>query len=469
MNNRLIPLPALILVAVIVISGIVSTQSCAASDFAPGVARRSDAGKPAFPLPLIEPTPLKLLLIVTDPVRGCAYGKRGGVLYRSDDRFETAYVIHEFDSIIAGMYVMPNGMLFVSTDDDTHDRAKECRIWRSSDGGGTFVQVKTIVEGCALNWSFASDRENTLYMGEYGPKMPDCSKTVWRTRDYGDTWEASLRLPNVEGIHVHVVAVDPYTDYVWAVNGDIGYDGTWVSEDHGATWKKVRENEAPTSVVFTEDAIWWGEDGDWGTITRYDRATGEYRTAVVASEHGNYGGSVYAMTRGKSGLFYACMVKYSRQPHTPALWAGDGVEWQPVLPVAVPRNEDGGFTTIGGPDRDGWFYVEGYRIRDPERSLSAPARAPQPLYALSNAPNPFNASTVISFTLAENDIPCELNLYSSGGQLVRSLLAARLNCGPHAVLWDGKDTRGRACPSGLYIARLVAGSRTVACKLLLVK
>lgn len=107
---------------------------------------------------------------------------------------------------------MPNGMLFVSTDDDTHDRAKECRIWRSSDGGVTFVQVKTIVEGCALNWSFASDRENTLYMGEYGPKMPDCSKTVWRTRDYGDTWEVSLRLPNVEGIHVHVVAVDPYTE-----------------------------------------------------------------------------------------------------------------------------------------------------------------------------------------------------------------------------------------------------------------
>jgi len=31
MNNRLIPLPALILVAVIVISGIVSTQSCASA------------------------------------------------------------------------------------------------------------------------------------------------------------------------------------------------------------------------------------------------------------------------------------------------------------------------------------------------------------------------------------------------------------------------------------------------------
>lgn len=86
----MILLLVLTLSAVIVSPGIVSTQSCAASDFAPGGAHRSDAGKPAFPIPLIEPTPLKLLLIVTDPVRGCAYGKRGGVLYRSDDRFETA-------------------------------------------------------------------------------------------------------------------------------------------------------------------------------------------------------------------------------------------------------------------------------------------------------------------------------------------------------------------------------------------
>jgi hypothetical protein len=367
------------------------------------------------------------------------------------------------------MYVMPNGMIFVSTDDDIHDRAKDCRIWRSSDGGRTFVRIKTIVGGGALNWSFASDLGNTLYVGEYGPKMPDCSKTVWRTSDYGDTWEVSLRFPNVEDIHVHVVAVDPYTDNVWVVNGDTGHNGTWVSGDHGTTWKKVRENAQPTSVAFTEDAIYWGEDGDQGVITRYDRKTGEFRTVFVASEHGRYGGSVYAMARGASGLIYASMVKYSTQSHTPAVWAGGGDDWKAILPVETPKNEDGGFTTIGGPDRDGWLYVTGYRIRDPGRSLSAPGRIPHLPLALSNSPNPFNAATILSFTLDADDLPCTLGLYTVSGQLVRSLLAARLSRGPHTALWDGGKGAGRPCPSGLYLARLIAGDRSASLKIVMVK
>jgi hypothetical protein len=465
MNGTLIPLLLLALAAEVAFPEAASGQSRAAFAPAPGCA----LAKPAIPLPLIEPTPENLLFIVTDPSRGCAYGKRGGLLYRSDDRFDTVQLIHEFDSIIAGMYVMPDGMIFVSTDDDTHDRAKDCRIWRSRDGGRTFTLVKTIVEGCALNWSFTSDRENNLYLGEYGPKMPDCSKTVWKTSDFGDTWAAALTFPNVDGIHVHVVAVDPYTDNVWASNGDFGYCGIWVSEDHGATWKKVRENSAPTSVVFTEDAIWWGEDTDWGIITRYVRATGEFRTAFKASEHGNYGGSVYAMTRGKSGLFYASMVKYARQTHTPALWVGDGVEWRPVLPIAVQLDENAGFTTIGGPDHDGWIYVSGYRLRDPDRALAVGERSQGRRLALSGSPNPFNTATVISFTLGAGDAPCTLRLYTVAGQLVRSLLPASPGPGPHTALWDGRDDGGRRCTSGVYLARLATGGEAATVKLDMVK
>lgn len=73
-----------------------------------------------------------------------------------------------------------------------------------------------------------------------------------------------------------------------------------------------------------------------------------------------------------------------------------------------------------------------------------------------NAPNPFNPSTVISFTLAESG-PAELQVFNLRGQNVRRLVAGSLEAGDHSVTWDGRDDSGARVPSGVYFYKLTAG------------
>jgi hypothetical protein len=189
--------------------------------------------------------------------------------------------------------------------------------------------------------------------------------SVWKTEDHGNTWSVIFQAPNETGVHIHRVAVDPFTDFLWVTYGD-DIKGTYYSEDEGLTWTKVREAQ-PTGVVFTTDAIYWGEDTnpDIGLVTRYDKQTGTFETVFNASEFGNYGGSIYDMAIGREGLLYVPLMKYPEQTHKPSLWVGDGEKW------ALLRSGEGGttltaqgFPCISHPDKDGYIYVHGYKIKD---------------------------------------------------------------------------------------------------------
>jgi hypothetical protein len=95
--------------------------------------------------------------------------------------------------------------------------------------------------------------------------------------------------------------------------------------------------------------------------------------------------------------------------------------------------------------------------------------APGPVAVLGpNAPNPFNPSTTLSFALAEaGDV--RLEVIDTAGRRVVTLTAGRYQAGEHRVRWDGRDTHGRRVASGVYIARLEAGSETVSRRMVLVK
>jgi hypothetical protein len=113
---------------------------------------------------------------------------------------------------------------------------------------------------------------------------------------------------------VHRVAVDPYNGDVWVTVGDGKKNrGTFRSTDGGNTWQKVRVSQA-TAVVFTADGIYWGEDVTEGEISLTHRLDGKTATGFKVANLGKY----------------------------------EGV----------------GLETIAGPDRDGWLYVRGFRIRD---------------------------------------------------------------------------------------------------------
>ena len=47
-----------------------------------------------------------------------------------------------------------------------------------------------------------------------------------------------------------------------------------------------------------------------------------------------------------------------------------------------------------------------------------------------------------------------LRIYSTEGQLIRTLLSENVTSGSRELVWDGKDDAGKSAASGVYIAVL---------------
>ncbi len=85
-----------------------------------------------------------------------------------------------------------------------------------------------------------------------------------------------------------------------------------------------------------------------------------------------------------------------------------------------------------------------------------------------NRPNPFNPSTEIVFSLA-NDGPAALVIYDVRGRLVVTLANADFQAGPHRLAWDGRDENGAPVASGVYFYHLTSASGVQTRKMVLTK
>ena len=88
-----------------------------------------------------------------------------------------------------------------------------------------------------------------------------------------------------------------------------------------------------------------------------------------------------------------------------------------------------------------------------------------------NAPNPFNASTVIPFQVPVDlaGEPMRLRIYNLSGQVVRELQVDAPGAGEHRLSWDGRDEYGREAATGVYVYRLETREWAVNRRMLLVR
>jgi flagellar hook assembly protein FlgD len=85
-----------------------------------------------------------------------------------------------------------------------------------------------------------------------------------------------------------------------------------------------------------------------------------------------------------------------------------------------------------------------------------------------NQPNPFNPSTRIQFTLAQDD-HVQLQVLDLAGRRVRTLLLEPRSAGLHEVVWDGRDALGRRVASGVYLYRITTPTFAATRKLTMVQ
>jgi hypothetical protein len=99
-------------------------------------------------------------------------------------------------------------------------------------------------------------------------------------------------------------------------------------------------------------------------------------------------------------------------------------------------------------------------------AISTPALS---LVLNQNHPNPFNPSTTISFSMPRESA-VTLEIFDGAGRLVVGLLDGdRLRAGPHEVEWNGRDSAGRTCATGIYLYRLIAGKEKLSRKMVLLR
>lgn len=96
-----------------------------------------------------------------------------------------------------------------------------------------------------------------------------------------------------------------------------------------------------------------------------------------------------------------------------------------------------------------------------------PTGAPM-VSSLKVFPNPFNPKTNISFDLSKAE-QVRVEIFNLKGQRVRTLLDEFKASGNHQVSWNGKDERGLAVGSGMYIVRLKSAHNSKSAKILLLK
>ena len=125
----------------------------------------------------------------------------------------------------------------------------------------------------------------------------------------------------------------------------------------------------------------------------------------------------------------------------------------------------------------GTFYLDDVRLvtRIPAAPPTLTAvleerqgNAPEDFTLEQNYPNPFNNDTVIRFALPQ-PAAVELTVYNLAGQQVAQLWRGQRPAGNYALNWDGRNDRGRALATGVYIYRLRAGDLVRSRKLLLLR
>jgi hypothetical protein len=108
-------------------------------------------------------------------------------------------------------------------------------------------------------------------------------------------------------------------------------------------------------------------------------------------------------------------------------------------------------------------------------ALNFDPRQPVSFELSQNHPNPFNASTVIDYTVGfapasiEAGSETALEIRAISGALIRRLIREPSTPGIFTVRWDGRDERGQAVASGVYLYELKVGPIVFGRKLMVLR
>ncbi|MCF8264466.1 MAG: T9SS type A sorting domain-containing protein, partial [Melioribacteraceae bacterium] len=147
-------------------------------------------------------------------------------------------------------------------------------------------------------------------------------------------------------------------------------------------------------------------------------------------------------------------------------------DWtQFYIDVMVPENSKSLSMRLHPLGRfQGTVYMDGLEVKriNDVTNIESDKYLPTEYALYQNFPNPFNPSTILSYSL-----PLESNviikIYDMIGREVKTLVNDYKNAGVHEITWNGDNNYGSKVVSGTYVYTIKAGDFFQAKKMIMLK
>lgn len=250
-------------------------------------------------------------------------------------------------------------------------------------------------------------------------------------------------------------------------------------------------------VIYTQNenqlvhSIWDG--AQLSTPVRIDNSADSmriYRSSAASDDAGN----LYVVWRQQTikqngvdvdNVFYSISQDQGRSWSTPVqlsdattedggdysvLWPSIGKKVRGPIESVFEGGADVIWTQFNPESENGWDLMYG---RIPLAGAQSDVEQKGPFNDLNfklnqNYPNPFNPETRISFELAVST-EVNLSIYNLLGEKVNTLIAQKLNAGFHSFSWDGRSSKNKSLPGGIYFYKLTSNGFSQTKRMLLLK
>jgi hypothetical protein len=249
--------------------------------------------------------------------------------------------------------------------------------------------------------------------------------------------------------------------------------GFW--KNHTGLWNQASDavSQCVAAAIASQGGLYSGN----GTTTSSFRTTfgltgpqmsaaGLLPTLTLQAAINLGGGSFQKLARhGVAGLLSSCQVNYTYESVQVLTLVHDAIvslQAEPTATQLANANSNFSEANCSGGSQSLAPAVEGNVLpvekddfsTDPVVAQKAAGNSLPKEFALRGSyPNPFNASTQISFALPQAG-SVRLEIYNILGQPVRTLLNGDQPAGERSILWNGTDNSGRGLSSGVYFYKI---------------
>ncbi len=365
-----------------------------------------------------------------------------------------------------------------------------------TDNSGNVLWDKTY-GGSSWDWAYSVQQTNdngyiiTGYTESYGPgyaavwliKTDSLGNTDWSKTYGGSSSDYGCEVQQTDD-GGYIIVGDTYSygagsrDF-WLIKTNINGDTLWTKTFGGADsdgGKSVRQT-SDNGYILTgytksygmgESDLWliktdssgntlWTETygdskSDGGEAVRITPDGGYVATGNFESEDSNTDVFVVKSEANGNNLWTKTIDKTSN----------DWGRW--IMPT-----DDGGFIIAG----DNYTYEAGeyniwlIKLNYGSSNISDMYFKPDE-FNLNNYPNPFNASTAITYSLP-SAAEVKLEIYGILGKKLITLVENKQQAGSYKLVWDGRDSKGLQLSSGIYFYRIKAGKFNCVKKMMYIK